>query len=65
MLHVLFIEPCHQLRRDRWHLMLKNRILLENYYLSGELEVRIEAFVAHFNHLRYHKSIDNLTPADV
>ena len=40
-------------------------ILLENYYLPAELEVRIEAFVAHFNHLRYHKSIDNLTPADV
>ena len=43
----------------------KNRVLLENYYLPGELEARIEAFVAHYNHLRYHESIDNLTPADV
>ena len=43
----------------------KNRILLENYYLPGELEARIEAFVDHYNHLRYHESIDNLTPADV
>ena len=23
---------------ERWHLTLKNRILLENYYLPGELE---------------------------
>src|SRR4030081_1135252 len=44
---------------------LKNRILLENYYLPGELEAQIAAFVAHYNHLRYHESIDNLTPADV
>ena len=50
---------------ERWHLTLKNRILLENYYLPGQLEARIEAFVAHYNHLRYHESIDNLTPADV
>ena len=50
---------------ERWHLTLKNRILLENYDLPGQLEARIEAFVAHYNHLRYHESIDNLTPADV
>ena len=54
-----------QRKIERWHLTLKNRILLENYYLPGELEARIEAFVAHYNHLRYHESIDNLTPADV
>ena len=28
---------------------LKNRILLENYYLLGQLEARIEASVAHYN----------------
>jgi hypothetical protein len=44
---------------------LKNRILLENYYLPGDLENQIEAFVANYNHRRYHESIDNLTPADV
>jgi transposase InsO family protein len=43
---------------------LKNRILLENYYLPGDLEAQIEAFVADYNHLRYHESIGNLTPAD-
>jgi hypothetical protein len=36
---------------QRWHQTLKNRILLENYYLPGELETQIEAFVADYNHL--------------
>ncbi len=44
---------------------LKNRILLENYYLPGDLEAQIEAFVTHYNHQRYHESLSNLTPADV
>jgi putative transposase len=43
----------------------KNRILLDNYYLPGDLERQIGAFVEHYNHVRYHESIDNLTPADV
>jgi Integrase core domain len=50
---------------ERWHQTLKNRILLENYYLPGDLEAQIEAFVADYNHRRYHESIGNLTPADV
>jgi hypothetical protein len=29
---------------ERWHQTLKNRILLENYYLPGDLEAQIEAF---------------------
>ena len=44
---------------------LKNRILLENYFLPGDLEAQIEAFVHHYNHQRYHESIKNVTPADV
>jgi putative transposase len=44
---------------------VKNRILLENYYLPGDLEAQIEAFVADYNRLRYHESIGNRTPADV
>ena len=52
-------------RIERWHQTLKNRILLENYYLPGDLEAQIEAFVADYNNLRYHEGIGNLTPADI
>src|SRR3954469_5345639 len=60
--------PCHpqtQGKIERWHQTLKNRILLENYYLPGQLEAQIHAFVEHYNHHRYHESLNNLTPADV
>ena len=40
-------------------------ILLENYFLPGDLETQIATFVDDYNHRRYHESIDNLTPADV
>jgi putative transposase len=36
---------------------LKNRILLENYFLPGALEAQIAAFVEHYNHQRYHESL--------
>jgi RNA-directed DNA polymerase len=29
------------------------------------LERQVAAFIAHYNHARYHESLDNLTPADV
>jgi putative transposase len=58
-------HPMTQGKIERWHQTLKNRILLENYYLPGDLEAQIEAFVADYNHRRYHESIDNLTSADV
>jgi len=50
---------------ERWHQTLKNRILLAHAYLPGELEARVAALVEHYNHLRAHESLDNLTPADV
>jgi putative transposase len=50
---------------ERWHQTLKNCILLEHYYLPGDLERQVAPFVAHYNHARYHESVGNLTPADV
>jgi len=58
-------HPQTQGKIERWHQTLKNRILLENYYLPGDLEAQIDAFVGHYNHQRYHESLKNLTPADV
>ena len=58
-------HPMTQGKIERWHQTLKNRILLENYYLPGDLEAEIGGFVADYNHLRYHESLGNLTPADV
>jgi putative transposase len=43
---------------------LKNRILLENYFLPGDLNASIERFVEQYNHHRYQESLKNLTPAD-
>ncbi len=58
-------HPQTQGKIERWHQTLKNRILLENYYLPGDLQQQIDAFVDHYNHRRYHESLQNLTPADV
>ena len=38
---------------ERWHRTLKDRILLEHYYLPGELERQIEDFVTDYNTRRY------------
>ena len=58
-------HPQTQGKIERWHQTLKNRILLENYFLPGDLNASIERFVTHYNHHRYHESLQNLTPADV
>ena len=49
---------------ERWHRTMKNVVKLENYYSPGELERAIGRFVEHYNHRRYHESLDNVTPAD-
>jgi transposase InsO family protein len=59
------LHPQTQGKIERWHQTLKNRILLENYFLPGDLECQIEAFIEHYNHRRYHEGIGNVTPADV
>jgi len=58
-------HPQTQGKIQRWHHSMKNQILLNNYYLPGELQEHLHQFVNHYNHERYHESLDNLTPADV
>jgi putative transposase len=58
-------HPQTQGKIERWHQTLKNRILLENHYLPGDLEAQVGAFVEHYNNRRAHESLGNLTPADV
>jgi transposase InsO family protein len=58
-------HPMTQGKIERYHRSLKNQILLENYYLPGQLEVRLAEFIDYYNSRRYHESLNNLTPADV
>ena len=58
-------HPQTQGKIERWHQTLKNRILLNNYYLPRELEEQILVFVENYNNKRLHESLNNLTPADV
>ena len=37
-------HPQTQGKIGRWHQTLKNRLLLENYFLPGDLKAKIEAF---------------------
>jgi hypothetical protein len=39
-------------------------MLPENYFLPGDLEAEISAFIEHYNPPCYHKSLGNVTPAD-
>ena len=44
---------------------MKNVVKLEHYYYPWELEQAIAQWVEHYNHHRYHESLNNVTPADV
>jgi putative transposase len=62
------VKPYHPMTQgkiERYHRLLKNQILLENYYFSCELQARLVAFIDYYNRQRYHESLDNLTPPDV
>lgn len=48
-------HPQTQGKIEPWHQTLKNRILLENNYLPGDLEAHFGRFVEHYNHRRYHE----------
>jgi len=58
-------HPMTQGKIERYHRSMKNQILLENYYLPGQLKARLVEFVDYYNTRRYHESLHNLTPADV
>jgi transposase-like protein len=58
-------HPMTQGKIERWHRTMKDRILLEHYYLPGDLRIKIEEFVINYNTRRYHESLNNLTPEDV
>ena len=58
-------HPMTQGKIERYHRSMKNQILLENYYLPGQLEARLAEFIGYYNSRRYHESLNNLTPADV
>jgi transposase InsO family protein len=45
-------HPQTQGKIERLHQTLKNRVLLENYFLPGDLERQIDAFIEHYNHRR-------------
>ena len=42
-------HPMTQGKIERWHQTIRNRLLLEHYYLPGGLEARIDAFVDDYN----------------
>ena len=58
-------HPMTQGKIERYHRSMKNILLLDNYYCPEDLTAQIAAFVAYYNHRRYHESLDNVTPADV
>ena len=58
-------HPMTQGKIERWHRSMKNQVLLENYYLPGDLKARLGEFIEYYNTERYHESLNNLTPEDV
>lgn len=57
-------HPMTQGKIERWHLSLKCVINLDHYDFPWELLAAIEEYIPHYNEVRFHESIDNVTPAD-
>ena len=49
-------HPMTQGKIERWHQTLKNRILLQNYFLPGDLKAQIAAFVDDYNRREHRQS---------
>ena len=58
-------HPMTQGKIERYHRSMKNVVKLEHYYYPWDLERAIGQFVEHYNHHRYHESLNNVTPGDV
>ncbi len=58
-------HPMTQGKIERYHRTMKNVVKLQHYYFPWELEQELSKFVEHYNHHRYHESLNNVTPADV
>ena len=58
-------HPMTQGKIERYHRSMKNVVKLENYYYPSQLGKAIADWVQHYNHERYHESLDNVTPSDV
>ena len=50
---------------ERYHRSMKNAIKLQNYYFLCELDHEIGRCLDYYNNERYHKSLNNMTPADM
>ena len=64
-IHGAPLHPQTQGKIERYHQSMKNTVKLHNYFCKFELEEAIGNWVDYYNNQRYHKSLDNLTPADV
>ena len=58
-------HPHTQGKIERWHQTIKNRGLLEDYFMPGDLERQIGVLVDHYNNHCYHESLNNLPPANI
>lgn len=58
-------HPQTQGKIERYHRSMKSIVKLNTFFFPWELEQAIADFVAYYNTVRYHESLDNLTPADM